>query len=313
MLLPGIAKLFNLVLETSCFPHMWNTTFQVPLYKSGDPLDCNNYRGISITSCLGKLFNSILCQRVNSFLDENDKMSKLQAVFRKNHSTSDHIFVLRSLINKYVKQYKSQIFACFVDFRKAFDTVWRNGMFLKLKRLGVCGKFFDLVKNMYAQTSSSIKLPNGITTNFKTDVGIKQGDSLSPTLFNVYIDDVSDIFHNCDGLVLGQVNLNCLMYADDLLLVSSSSNGLQLALNKLNSYCKLWKLEMNVNKTNVVIFRQRKRTETVNFYLGGQQLKTVDQVKYLGLVWMYTGNFDITVKELKLKGMRAFFKNCIMP
>jgi hypothetical protein len=308
VLLPGMAKIFNLVLDTSCFPHQWNTTFQVPLFKSGDPLDCNNYRGISVTSCLGKLFNSILSKRLNSFLDEYGKISKYQAAFRNNHSTLDHMFTLKTLITKYVKQLKCKIFACFVDFRKAFDTVWRNGMLLKLRRLGVSGKFYELVKHMYKETTSSVKLLNGITNTFITNTGIKQGDSLSPTLFNIFIDDVTNIFNNCGALNLGETRVNCLIYADDLVILSDSPGGLQRAINKLDSFCNTWKLEVNTEKTNVVIFRATKKLEQYHFHLGQHNLKIVDQVKYLGITWLYTGNFDHAVKELKIKAMRALFK-----
>ncbi len=308
VLLPGMAKLFNLVMDTSCFPTQWNTTFQVPLFKSGDPLNCNNYRGISIASCLGKLFNGIMSKRLNNFLDEYGKLSKNQAAFRNNHSTLDHMFTLKTLITKYVKQLKCKIFACFVDFRKAFDTVWRNGMLLKLKRLGVSGKFYELVKHMYSETTSSIKLPNGLSDMFQTNTGIKQGDNLSPTLFNIFIDDITDVFQHCGALNLGEARVSCLIYADDLLILSDTPGGLQKALNNLDKYCKTWHLEVNTEKTHIVIFRATKKIEDCEFSLGQHIIKIVDQVKYLGIIWTYTGNFDHAMKDLKIRAMRAMFK-----
>ncbi len=193
--LPAVTKLFNIVLKSGVFPQSWNTTYQVPIHKGGDPIMCDNYRGISITSCLGKTFSSVMSERLHLYLDENDALSPFQAAFRKKHGTLDHIFTLKTLINKYVKKFKTRIYACFVDFRKAFDSVWREGMFLKLKRLGINGQFYQLIRDMYSQTRSSVKLPHGCTQPFDIFNGIKQGDCLSPTLFNVFIDDVLK-FHN---------------------------------------------------------------------------------------------------------------------
>ena len=122
------AKLFNLVLKSGNFPSAWNTNFQAPLFEKGDPLSCDYYRGISITSCLGKVFTSLLAERVQNFLSTNNKLSIYQAAFRKKHGTNDHIFILKTLITKYVKRLKLNLYCCFIDFRKAFDSVWRNGL-----------------------------------------------------------------------------------------------------------------------------------------------------------------------------------------
>ena len=144
--------MFNIVLKSGIFPSKWNTTFQVPLYKNGDPLNCDNYRGISLTSCLGKVFTGLLAERLQNFLTESSKLSPFLAAFRKNHGTNVHIFTLKTLITEYVKRLKSKLFFCFIDFRKAFDGVWREAMFWKLRKLGIGGLFYNVVKNMYSET-----------------------------------------------------------------------------------------------------------------------------------------------------------------
>ena len=132
IILPALTKLFNLILRSNKFPEKWNTNIQSIIYKSGNTTDCNNYRGISITSCLGKLFTSVLHSRLLSYLEDNNKISDKQAAFRPGFSTSDHLFTLRALINKHVKVDKKKLYVCFIDFRKAYDKVLRNGLFLKL-------------------------------------------------------------------------------------------------------------------------------------------------------------------------------------
>ena len=118
LLVPSIAKVFNIVLKSGIFPSKWNTTFQVPLYKKGDPLNCDNYRGISLTSCLGKVFTGLLAERLQNFLAESSKLSPFQAAFRKNHGTNDHIFTLKTFITKYVKRLKSKLFCCLLTSAK---------------------------------------------------------------------------------------------------------------------------------------------------------------------------------------------------
>ncbi len=104
ILAPGITKLFNHVFSTGIYPEEWNIGYQVPIHKKEDTGDCNNYRGITITSCLGKLFNSTLNARLTKHLEETGKLSDNQAAYRKGYSTADHIFMLKCLINKYVRQ-----------------------------------------------------------------------------------------------------------------------------------------------------------------------------------------------------------------
>ena len=131
---------------------------------------------------------------------------------------------------------KLELFCCFVDFRKAFDSVWRDAMFLNLTRLNIGGKFYELVKHMYSETKSCGKLPGGLTDLYTT----------SPILFNMFIDSVVDIFCplECAAVMLDDILLNCLIYADDVLLISSTALGLQNSMNRLNSYCNKWALEI---------------------------------------------------------------------
>jgi hypothetical protein len=135
LILPGLTKLFDHIFQSGLFPYEWNIAYQVPIFKKGDHSDCNNYRGITIASCLGKVFNSVLNNRLTQYLETNNKISDNQAAYRKGFSTIDHIYTLKSIINKYVMHNKSKLYCCFVDFSKAFDSVPRETIFLKLLRL----------------------------------------------------------------------------------------------------------------------------------------------------------------------------------
>lgn len=128
----AILKLFNLILGVGHFPDLWSEGIITPIFKSGNKFDPNNYRGICVSSNLGKLFCSILNSRLQDFLREHDVLSKSQIGFTPKHRTTDHIYTLHTLINKDVHQNKRKIFSCFVDFKKVFDSIWHDGLFLKL-------------------------------------------------------------------------------------------------------------------------------------------------------------------------------------
>ena len=98
-----------------------------------------------------------------------------------------------------------------------------QALFLKLQRIGISGPFYNIVKNMYADNILRIKIGQGLTDEF----GVRQFDTLSPNVFKIFINDLVEIFGDlCDAVSLGDLTLNCLMYADDLILVSQSKRGL---------------------------------------------------------------------------------------
>ena len=158
-------KLFNVVLKTNFYPSVWGIGHIVPIFKSGTVSDPSNYRGITISSCLGKLFSIILNNRLISFLDLNNLKRPEQIGFSKGGRTADHIFTLKTIIDSY-KLKKKKLYACFIDLRKAFDSVWRYGLFLKMLKCGLSESFINILLNMYSSLKTYVKLDNGLTPDF---------------------------------------------------------------------------------------------------------------------------------------------------
>lgn len=129
LMLNSLGKLFNFILNSGTFRQSWNESYLVLLYKSGNRLDPSNYRGISITSNLGKLFNRIIHTRLLEFVKSMSLISENQIGFKENCRTSDHLFSIKTIIDHYKSK---KVYAAFIDLRKAFDTVWREGLFYKL-------------------------------------------------------------------------------------------------------------------------------------------------------------------------------------
>lgn len=161
--LPIYTKLFNLVFDSGIVPNSWLNTNK-PLFKSkGDPNNLDNYRAICLTSNLGKVFTSILNSRLNALSDEIGIITDAQGGFRKGYSVQDSMFVMHALISLYLSSGK-KLFCAFVDFGKAFDTVWRVGLWQKLLKYNIGGKMFKVILSMYTDIKSCVK--NG---ELKTD------------------------------------------------------------------------------------------------------------------------------------------------
>ena len=170
------------------------------------------------------------------------------------------------------------------------------------------GLVYQIIKNMYSKVSLQVDVGVGLTKTFNSHIGVRQGDNLSPTLFNIFVNDIPDIFDGqCDSVHLTGRYINCLLYADDLVLLSETSNGLQRAMSKLQDYCDKWGLTVNALKTKALVINPRGKGSP-NLYLDGNTVEVVDKVTYLGLVLDKDANFKSCLKSMYQKGLKVFFK-----
>ncbi|CAG2188155.1 unnamed protein product [Mytilus edulis] len=163
---------------------------------------------------------------------------------------------------------------------------------------------------MYDDTTCRIKFQNGLSEEFVSNRGVKQGDVLSPLLFNLYINNLVKSLQdaNTDPIVIGDTTINSLLFADDIVLLSNSEKGLQTALNVLSDFCKCWKLEVNINKSKVIIFNSNGKTHNNFFRYNNEFLETVKSYCYLGMTLQHTGNLNLCSSLLVEKGRKALFK-----
>ena len=303
-------KLFNQIERTSNFPTAWKTCFLTPLHKKGSPGDPNNYRGLAVANNISKFYTKALNQKLISFSEETNIISPQQFGFRPDFRTSDAIFVLRSSISSYKKTGNKPIFSCFVDFSKAFDSIDRSALFYKLGKIGINGKLLKLIMDMYSDTNYIIKCNGNYSKPIPCTLGVKQGCNLSPLLFNLFINDLHQIFDkNCQPINIDSAQFNSLSFADDLVLLSESKLGLQNCLSKLGSYCQEWGLKINHDKTNVVIFNRpfNKKSKGYNFAVCGAPVEVKKSYCYLGLEISSTGSFSAALDSLYKKALRALF------
>ena len=162
-----------------------------------------NYRPITLLSCLGKLFTSIINNRLTAFAEKYEKISHSQAGFRKLFSTIDNLFVIQSLIEM-TKSSKKKLYCAFIDFKQAFDNVWRNGLWSKLINNEINGKCLILIQNMYNSIKSRVSTNEVMSAFFPCCKGVRQGENLSPLLFSLYLNDLEHFF-----LVNGASGIDC--------------------------------------------------------------------------------------------------------
>ena len=208
-------------------------------------------------SNLGKLFTTILNLRLLKWSYSNDILTDAQFGFRSGYSTIDAIFCVYSVIqNTFCKG--KRLYCCFVDYLKAFDSVNRLCLWYKIAKLGVRGKLLNVLKSMYTSVKACIRFNGFNSEYFSNNLGVMQGEVLSPILFSFYVNDFEQEFiNNGDTPVEFQdITLFLLMYADDMILMSESIDGLQNMLNTLSNYAKKWGLSVNIKKTKIVVFRK---------------------------------------------------------
>ncbi len=306
-----ITKVFNKILISGTYPQNWGKGYIVNIHKKGSHFDPRNYRGITITSSLSKLFNLILNTRLQNYLTKNKLIAPEQIGFEKGSSTSDHIFTLKTIIEKYTKRKTQKLYACFVDYRQAFDRIWHEGLLFKLTKLGINNIFYNIVKSMYNNIELQIKIGDKLTDAFQSNIGVRQGDNLSPTLFKIFINDLVDRIkdtENTHPVEIGEYIINALLYADDIVLLSTTKEGLQNTINVLKQYSDTWQLEVNLNKTKVLTFNE-KRSNLANqsFYYGTQTIEQVEKYTYLGIEVTANGTFKQAMDTLQSKGLKGMY------
>ena len=305
-----LLKIFNHVLLNCKYPKAWTSGTISPVLKKGTPLDTDNYRGITVTNSMSKIFSIMMNNRLTKFCIEHSIIDERQNSHKKGARTSDNVFIIRSLYEKYCVKRKSKLFTCFIDFRKAFDSVWHEGLFLKLLRNNIGGSFYRTLKAMYLSNTSVVKLNDMVTQAFPIHSGVRQGDVLSPLLFNIFINDIIKEFHaqECHTPSLIAQDVGCLLYADDLVIMSTKAEGLQYSLNKLASYCKKWKLNVNMAKSKTMCFSKGRHNPVHQMKYNDIELEQVQSYSYLGIELSSNGSFKAAEKCMSSKAQKALFK-----
>ena len=332
----GTAILYQLhemicaVWTSGTVPQDWKDATIVTIYKNkGDKADCGNSRGISLLSVAGKILAKILLKRLIKHVSE-ELMPETQCGFRQNRSTSDMIFVARQTLEKSREQYRD-LHMCFVDLSKAFDTVDRPMLWEVLRRSGCPQRFVHLIRSLHDGMEARVRVGNLESNPFGVSRGVKQGCTLAPVLFNLYISCITRLLAARVGPGCG-ININYrmdrslfdlqklkartkisnswfleLQYADDCALVSHSSEGLQEAMSTIADLYSKFGLEINIRKTEVLNWMGEVQASTpADIVINNTSLKVATSFKYLGAWLSNDCKLDIEINNRICQASRSF-------
>ncbi len=296
--LPSLTSIYNHLLTHSVVPNGWADTLVSLILKKGDPTLWRNYRPIAVAQLLGKIYATILQQRLSNWTESLGLRAPAQTGFRPGHATSHHAFVLQQLIAAQRKRRAGhrRLYVCFVDLEQAYDRVPRELLWSRLHDLGVRGKFLFAVKSLYdAGVNLSIKCGDGLLEPIAASVGVKQGCPLSPLLFGLYIEGLEDhIRATCPdvGPTLGDpaagmqpIRIPLLMYADDAALVATCPGHLQQLLDSMAQWGLNHGMNINLTKTEIVVFNSNSDPGIGTWFLGASAIAVSKSFKYLGVTF----------------------------
>ena len=284
-----LTALFNYVFDTGEYPDEWAEGLINPIHKKGPIKQPDNYRKITVLNSLGKLFDTVLNARLKYMRQSCDEEDPFQNGFKDGHCTIDNVFILNGIIEKQ-KALKRPLYICYVDFKSAFDYVNRHALLYKLLNRGVEGKMLCILKSMFSKSKSRVKWNKYFSETFENLYGVLQGGVISPTLFNVFQEDLPDYLDLSCGVSMNNMIISYLLHADDLVFISETPEGLQKHIDGLHELCKQWHMIVNLMKTNVCVFNRKasKCTRNPIYFYNGHQVEYCSQYKYLGIFFSHT-------------------------
>lgn len=291
-----LSDIFNYIWEHEIWPEKWREGKIVSLHKDGDHAKLDNYRGITLLSCISKAFEKILNTRLYNWMETSGRIEDEQGGFRKTRSSTDQSFLLHEIITRR-KEKKKPTVCMFIDVKKAYDRVWRDGLWAKMYEEGIQGKMWMMIRAMYSKMTRRALVNGEMTESFAIDMGVPQGSILSPLLYSIYINGlIRELKENEIGAQIDEDNVCILCYADDIVLISEDEMNMRRMLDIASNYAHEWRFRFNNSKSNLIVFGDEKMSEKIQkegMKLSGREVKVVDEYKYLGI--------DMTNKQQKWK------------
>ena len=290
----ALVPLFNMALCNATVPAEWRTGEIFCLFKKGDKSAVTNYRGITIMGALGKLYTRVLNKRLLRHLEPI--LHQAQCGFRPNRNCMDHVFSTNQIIQGRLKEGKTTM-GLFLDGQKAFDTVWRDGLFFKLWNMGVRGRMWLAIRGLMSQTRSRVRIGSTLSGSFQRFQGIDQGCLLSPTLYLVFINDLlSDVDNVLQSTTPVHPTFTQGAYADDYFGLTGNAGDCQIMADTCRSHSLKWRWVPNlgVDKTAIVVFEPKNAPVTANAPVmwGNKVIAVQNTYRLLGVTFSSSGKWD---------------------
>lgn len=293
-----LTNLFNKIMDKEQVPNSWAKILAKMIYKKGEKSNPENYRPIALVNTIAKIFTQILAGRLNEWVEDNGFLPEWQAGFRNNRSCIDNIFALNATIQSRLHRSGGKLFVLFIDFRGAFPSVTHSLLWDKLSKMGLGNKFINILIDLYSKAEIAVKGSSGISEYTRVTLGVLQGEVLSPLLFSCFIADFEE-FLRAEGIRGVSVNhlteIVLYAYADDIAIPADTCVEMRKIIKALKKYCVLKKLEINVKKTQMIIFRKGGHCHNHKYgtfmYDDKQKIEVVSNYDYLGVTFSNSAIF----------------------
>ncbi|KAL1452545.1 hypothetical protein WDU94_006766 [Cyamophila willieti] len=298
-----IHNLITTVWRTEFLPQEWNEAVVVPLHKKGDKLECNNYRGISLLNTTYKILSKIILNRLKEY--ENEIIGEHQAGFVKKRSTTDQIYAFKEIIAK-CWEYNKEVHALFIDFKKAYDCINRDYIWKTMREFGIPLKLIELCKICVKNSKAKVRIEDEYTEVFHVNTGVRQGDGISPLLFNIVLEKALKKTSQMDkGINIGTV-INLLAFADDIVLIAEKKEDLVSLAETLLNEAKKVGLNVSTEKTKYMKIGGTTQT-TENIQVRDHQFNSCKEVKYLGVTINDTMTEQVEIENRLAAANRCFW------
>ena len=276
----ALHRLITKIWELERLPDQWKEALIIALHKKGDRKLCAHYRGISLLCTAYKVLSNILLQRLSPLVE--DILGEYQCGFRKNRSTIDQIFTLRQILEKR-REHNLAVHNVFVDFQKAYDSIHRDGLYTIMAEFGIPQELVKMAAICLDGVRSRVQMGNRRGDPFGVNTGLRQGDGLSPLLFNLVLEWVVRRIENVRGGVNFGGPIKTLGYADDLDNLGDTREDVRRCCGELLAAAKRVGLEVNESKTEYLVMSRDRQAEDENpLEVDGLHFRSVTEFRYLG-------------------------------
>lgn len=302
-----LLQLINEIWKQDRIPKDWELGIIMPVHKAGDKMKCENYRGITLMCTVAKIYERILEKRLSNKIQ--GELIESQSGFRRGHSVQDHIFTLKQITEK-IKIQNRDAFFCFIDLEKAFDRVQRQQIWESMKNRGVDSKLIKAIKSTYVNTRNYVRTRNSQSEEFVTHEGLKQGGVLSPTLFNIIMDEILKMYRTkAKRLQVGyrnmrQVTITECAFADDVIICAGSEEDMNTNLKWWAEIINKFNMKMNVKKTKMMHIGREAKYDHIQ--IDGTTIEMVESFKYLGVAIDRSGMYNTEVTNRITAAMKLY-------
>ena len=278
-----ILRICNLITDLEHIPLHYKIGLLVPIPKgTKDRTNQDNHRGLTLLSVLGKIYEKCINERIIQWGRERNIINDIQGAGKEQCSSLHTAWLVKETICAHVEN-SGNVYIGLLDTKKAFDTVWQDGLFFKLYRLGLRGKVWRILRLMYKGFVCKIKLCGKISSEFIVSQGIHQGAPLSMGNYCMYNNELLCELQQCIlGINVHGDKISCVAYADDVAVMAPCENDLQLLFDVAYKYSLKWRFEFNPSKCAVLVFGRGAKTNTV-IKLGKSKVKLADNETHLGV------------------------------